>query len=812
MYKKLTFIALGASVATYAMAAPISPDEALARMNAEGPAKVRAMQSSKMSLVHTAKTKAGINAAYVFATPGHTGFTVLSADDIAIPVLGYSDSDNFDANNIPTDFKWWMDEYARQIEFAVSNGVKAGKDEIYAPADWAAISPMVKTKWDQMAPYNNDAPEQNGKKCAAGCVATSFAQAMNYFKYPEVGTGVVSYRWGTKNMRLNFSMQPFDWDNMLDTYTAGSYNDEQAAAVAYLMKACGYSVQMDYGESSGATSVDLIYAMTTYFKYDEGVRYLTRDYYSTQEWTGIIYDNLKNIGPVIYNGTSLDGGHSFICDGYDGNGYFHINWGWSGMSDGYFSLSALNPDAQGTGGGVGGFNYSQDAVIGMQKPTGKPATPEYGRVIQYGSATGSVDGNVLSFGVQDYYYLGWGNSLRDDVSMYIGAEFQSMKDPDASPIIVEGEFANGYGKIITLGQSQYWSQERTHPEFVIPSNLPNGDYKVTLMSKDTLYEDAPWQSALTIYGFANYCWLTVEDGVYTVRTEGLKKIEFKDVTLGSPLYPGKNAKLQALLKNDSDLELTTCIQPQLTLNDEVQYIGEYMLVSLDPNSEETFSWPVKFYATSGTTAGAGTAFRLRLVNRVDNSVIGDYGYYTLEKSPGITSVKVDEFKIDGCSQQDVKCGSKDFKNVFVVGDTRDLDVICKYHVTRGYFDYNFRLVMNWYNPDTNTTSTYIDDVYSNYPFLSVDESSEADVKVDMSDAPNGGVYSIAAGYYASTRMTTLSTIYFTFDATGVEGVIADEDSEPVEYYNLQGAKITTPAPGEVVIVKKGAKTYKTIAH
>ena len=172
---------------------------------------------------------------------------------------------------------------------------------------------------------------------------------MNYWKYPERGKGTITYTASTiqKRLSMNFAAKAFDWANMLDRYEAGQYDDTQAGAVAYLMKACGYAVKMDYGtDSSGALAMNVANALTRYFDYDGNIDYQLRQYYSSTEWAEKMYANLRDVGPVIYGGGSMiGGGHSFICDGYSSDGYFHFNWGWTGMSNGYFKLEGLNPYA-----------------------------------------------------------------------------------------------------------------------------------------------------------------------------------------------------------------------------------------------------------------------------------------------------------------------------------------------------------------------------------------------------------------------------------------------------------------------------------
>lgn len=381
-----------------AQAAHVTPEEALARAAKDMPAKTPAkLRMATPHLAHTALSPDGSPAVYVFNAAGRTGYMLLPADDTARPVLGYCDEGSFDADAMPPAMKWWLDEYSAQIEYASSRLQNYPSSQLpnYTPAR-EAIEPMITAMWDQIEPYNNMAPLYGSERTYTGCVATTMAMVMDYWNYPEKGQGKVSYTASTigKRIELDFSKRKFDWDNMLRSYDIdGEYSAEQTDAVAYLMKACGYAVKMDYSTSASATLAMYIgQAMAKYFNYDPNYRYELRLHHSSSEWEQIIYDNLKNAGPVLYGGGSyLGGGHSFVCDGYDGNGFFHFNWGWSGISNGYFSLDALQPDALGSGGGAGGgYSFTQDAVLGIQPPTGAPAEPRVETFVQMGSLSGSV--------------------------------------------------------------------------------------------------------------------------------------------------------------------------------------------------------------------------------------------------------------------------------------------------------------------------------------------------------------------------------------------------------------------------------------
>lgn len=361
----LTIIAgLGSTLAL--LAGPITPEQALQRVEGMAtPAGMRAPAVSSLSLQRTVSTVSNEPAVYLFGNTDR--MLVVAADDEVTPLLGYIDGPV--SGELPPQMIWWLQEYADQIEFMRKNPVSSqGMHlKVHDPAKTAPrkesrreIQPLLKTTWDQGMPYNNLCPEINGQKAVTGCVATAAAQVMKYFNWPDKAEGYISYSDNGTTRSLDFSNVTFDWDNMLDSYS-GEYNQNQADAVATLMMANGYAAQMQYSpKASSAQSVTMFVSAQDYFKYNEKAQCLYRDYYTADYWEQMIYDNLANVGPVFYAGN--DGatmGHAFVCDGYRSDGYFHINWGWSGYFDGYFLLDALNPEGQGTGGNDGGYNYAR---------------------------------------------------------------------------------------------------------------------------------------------------------------------------------------------------------------------------------------------------------------------------------------------------------------------------------------------------------------------------------------------------------------------------------------------------------------------
>ncbi|MGM9804242.1 MAG: thiol protease/hemagglutinin PrtT [Muribaculaceae bacterium] len=299
------------------------------------------------------------------------GFVIVAADDCVEQVLGYSENGSFNINAIPENMRYMLDEYTNEINFAIehSQDVVTPSSVAFAATEMTnertAVPPLLTTKWNQSSPFNGKCPMYDEEsRCVTGCVATAMAQVMNYFEWPKTGQGSNTYAWSGKEISLDFSTITFNWDNMLDEYDS-SATDAQNDAVATLMYCAGVSVNMHYGLSSGAASTDAYKAFINYFDYDKSLTHTYRIFYSPSEWNGLVYNEVANGRPVYYSGRNSSSGHAFVCDGYSSDNFFHINWGWGGLSDGYFKLSALNPSAQGAGGSSSGYNSDQMIIYGF---------------------------------------------------------------------------------------------------------------------------------------------------------------------------------------------------------------------------------------------------------------------------------------------------------------------------------------------------------------------------------------------------------------------------------------------------------------
>lgn len=815
MIRKTALIAMGAVVALGVSASPITPDEALNRLHSEGPVKARALLAKGMRLVHTTNTLAGSPAAYVFAPQQGQGFTVLSADDIAIPVLGYSDTGEFDPNNIPAPVKYWLNQYAAQIKYAAEHGATGYKAPANA-ATYEPIAPLCKTKWNQDSPYNGNCPVIGGSKAPTGCVATSTAQAMKYFNYPEVGKGLLHYQDAGKTYTMVLKDHPFKWDNMLDVYNAGDYNQDQADAVALLMQAVGYSVEMGYtAYASGARSVLIREALVDHFGYDKSMTYEDRQIYAPEVWEKMIYDNLKNVGPVIYNGTSpLDGGHSFIVDGYDGKGYYHLNWGWGGMSDGYYSLNVLTPMAQGLGGSMGGFNYSQDAVIGMQPDKGGeyPLKPV---VSQLGATQATVSGsNVILTVDQNYDYPGWYNNVVYATSKFaFGAILESMDNADSQPVEVSGMLQGGGSQsAITLQFGQYLSAKIWSLRIPMPEELPDGKYKMYCASKDVTDggADTKFVPVVVPYGYPNYCILTVKGGTYTVENVPTELITFSDGALTSDLYESRNVKLQVKMKNNYDKNLFESISPVLLNNNKVAFKADSFIVVVNAGEEQTNEYVIKFKMENNAGYVSGTEYTLGLFDNDRNQVVATFGKVTMTTLSGNTNVKLDELTVAGAElKESITVNGKEYYGVYVVPNLRDFTVNFGYTVTRGYLDSNMMVGIFKRAEGTSKYTQVTDNIYSTEPFLAVDESEKVEIPVNFQEGEANVVYSIRAQWMASNGYRYLGGISILGESVGVEGIIDDNDTS-AEYFNLQGLPVANPEKGMLLIRKQAGKTEKVV--
>lgn len=319
---------------------------------------------------------------YAFNYP-EGGFAIIGGDAAAREVLGFADEGTFDPDNMPEGMKELLKCYERDIAHAAERPKLAtSPDELpttpaYDPHSFFTVNPLLNTRWGQNSPYSSKLPN---RAFPTGCVATAAAQVMKYYNYPTQGIGQKSFtrkvEGTTYTFEADFENTTYDWANMLDDYSTTTYTTAQADAVGTLMYHVGVANDLYYGYSSTDGFYPDCSGLQTYFGYNPNAQYVKRDDLEGYGWDQIIHNELLAHHPVFYTATADVGGHAFVIDGFEPNSAtFHINWGWNGGSNGYFSL---------TGDGYLGtseswsFERYQMAWIGMVPNT---TNYEYQRVL-----------------------------------------------------------------------------------------------------------------------------------------------------------------------------------------------------------------------------------------------------------------------------------------------------------------------------------------------------------------------------------------------------------------------------------------------
>ena len=315
----------------------------------------------------TATTASPSDAYYVFNNDAG-GFVIIAGDDAVTPVLGYTSTGTFDAENLPDGLKDLLKSYERQIAALGDNYVA---NQTATRAGFTGENLLNTAKWNQMAPFNKYTPNNY----VTGCVATAGAIVMKHHGYPAKGTGSHSYTWNGQDLTANFE-HDYDWANMPTKYTVG--NDEAFDGVARLMSDLGVAVEMKYAKGgSGASMEDLLTALKKYFGYSKYARLLAIADLGAEVWNDRLRAEIDANRPILYSAVdSNKGGHSFVIDGYKDES-FSVNWGWGGYCDGFYRIGALNPE---TGGKPLGdqYNLSQSAVFSLQPSDGEEVISNLG--------------------------------------------------------------------------------------------------------------------------------------------------------------------------------------------------------------------------------------------------------------------------------------------------------------------------------------------------------------------------------------------------------------------------------------------------
>ena len=478
------------------------------------------------------------NTAYYVFNSSRQGYVIVAGDDRAPAVLGYSENGTFNSESVPPAMQELLDSYAEQMA-AIDAGAKT------APRLTAgrAISPLVKATWSQNNPYNILLPYiPSGKHAYVGCVATAMAQVLHYWKWPATTTQPIpAYTSESLSIAmLELPVTTFDWDSMQDTYLTTDTNSVAALAAAKLSLYCAQAVEMDFKKtSSGAQTASIPIRLASYFDYDPSAHMESRHNYSTQGWADLLYSELAAGRPVIYSGSKATGGHAFICDGYDGNGLFHINWGWNAMSNGYFLLNVLNPDEQGTGSADGAYGYifSQGALVGIQPNKG-------------GSHVFELTASMVTLNS----YTGTRSYTSDPFKAVVTGRFHNYTSDTLAINFGWGLFQDGT-LISTLSNSYNTSlrpgyhHTHTAKELSFGANLTSGTYRILPMYSE--YNMNNWRPC--VGSDRNYIEVTIDGNNCTFTgygTAGERNYTINDIAVTGYLHNGRPVNIDLNMTNN----------------------------------------------------------------------------------------------------------------------------------------------------------------------------------------------------------------------------------------------------------------------
>lgn len=735
---------------------------------------------AKLQLAYTGSAANGKQCLYVFNGASGQGYVVVAADDQADEILGYSDNGKFDPDNMPENMRAWLGSYVDQISYLKQHQLQkhsAAKNISYNKE----VKPLLgNIQWNQDSPYNDLCPVYTmGTQCATGCVATAMAQVMYYNRWPEQGIGSHTYSpsimYG-KTLSADFANTRYQWDKMLPQYDATS-SEEACQAVAQLMLHCGISVDMEYSSSSGAGSLPVPQALVKYFGYDRGIAFRTRQNYSTTEWQSIIINELDNKRPMIALGRASSGGHCFVFDGYDRNGFVHVNWGWGGMSNGYFRTSALTPATQGIGGANGGFNYDQYIVTGIQRPVENSyadveLVSSEGLVPSKTSVKANEAFDVALHGTM--YNAGW-----QDANIYFGLV---VVDADGRQVhaVSKDEADN-----VKIG---YMYNGLDYTDVKLPS-LADGTYRLYPAARSN-EEGSQWCYIRDQYvGYPNYLNVSVANGTATLSYPDYFCLNAQNMTVEPDTYANKLTKIKAHIVNDGD----------------VNYLGEVQTLLLD--------------AKTGRKVAEGTTQKVDLAAG-DNIDIDFVDAFKVEPGEYLLTI-VDDDERHICNSQKITLKAAPDEAVVTPAEqlafkgevTKDnLDITAHIKCTAGYYSgYAYFFILN--------ESGAVQQGCLTAQYFSVKEGNTADVRFSgpFENGVEGTNYVATILLYDGTTYSYLepkemATCLFTLAAsTGIQSVSGASFGE-AKIYNVNGTRIQATdlnsLPHGTYIVKTKDKSFK----
>lgn len=724
-----------------------------------------------------ASRNTGGEAFYIYGQ-GENAFVIVSGDDTMKPVLGYSDESKFSTENMPSNLRGLLSLYVEQAEQAAQGqtapkaiasmgGIKKALESEPKPS----VSPLLgNIAYNQDAPYNTLCPE----KSMTGCVATAMAMIMKHHEYPRIGRGRHSYVTSMHGYSVShdFEEKRIDWNSILDTYTEGQYTEAEATAIAELMKACGVSVDMNYDiYSSAASALKVANGLTTYFRYNENLQFRIRDVYTSDEWMGMIKNELSNNRPVLYNGSSKEVGHEFVLDGYDEENMIHINWGWGGMANGYFELATLDPLNPGIGGGTsagGGYTYSQGMITGIKPETvASEMSHSWYMTALYMLSSPDENGQLP---ITEQVSLGavtlanYGATYNGEMGIALATEL----DSEDAQILGKKTIASippGTG-----GNLQF--------DFTIPSDTPDGYYYIYLSAK--AFKAQKWERVRTTVGYLPYIVVKVENDMVT----------YYDPRQAPKLTGSYEVKGDLVINKYGDFEVTVknagteyyygnvgvLITPSQQSDKAAIYLDE---VYLAPGEERTVTFTKALVNTETAYLEEGTA-----------QICGAYSYgealfpLTQFSTIDIGYAKLPKLTLNGKLETQKESFAADEEFVLPVSIT------CE-------GDYDQYLVAAIFPYGAQQTNVQVHEKVE----MTDGNTYELELRGLLQPQPKVGKYLVALYYFdISTGAYTGELGYTTFDITEATGIEDVKNSTEGVKISAQGDVLTIQAPFAILNV------------
>ena len=407
-------------------------------------------------------------------------FVIVSKDTRNTPVLAYSET-AYNPERIPCGMQWWMNAMEEALE-------ESNEEFLTRASEYAEVEPLLKTNWGQGDPYNFQCPSLNGVKTPSGCVATAMSQILNFFQYPKIGKGINSYtvKGGMRPRSVTFNKE-YQYNLLKDNYdteTTAALTNEERDAISTLLLHCGAAVNMNYNaDGSGANAFDATDGLATNLRFDSlSLHCYEREHFTNAEWMKMLTDELVARHPILYCGQDTRaGGHAFVVDGINANGLVHVNWGWDGDCNGYYSLDGMTPKR------TVGFEFGYNFSSGQSMITGYKLQEKADEEDIYHSFWATSNAYSLKTASNGYSFTNIGGFYNYNWLPFKGTlamVFEEDKEQGKQYSICwdEENFSNYEG----LRMWGYGAQETAVISFTLINNrnIPAGKYRVFMGSKD----------------------------------------------------------------------------------------------------------------------------------------------------------------------------------------------------------------------------------------------------------------------------------------------------------------------------------------